>query len=387
MVTKTATVSDNLEKILDFYTSTEKLILRDPFRSMNKYRVAKMVEANELYTVRHGGVIHGCFRVWVPSVQTRVCGISGKVFNAYPAGKAVHVRNVAIADESVKEFMVALAHLKKEYPAVVVECNMADQLLVETLEQSKFIRRTSKVTAFADIIGVYICGNANYKALRITTLENVSENATIFDIGIKIPKTFVDSIAAKLKSSQLDFAQHYSNYNEKDAWSAVCLRSYGGDVDFVIKPSVMTNKWKKDNQDKLDYEVTETSLMYDFPEVRNIMDCIPGEKDRVRFMNLSPGGGTLGRHTDKADSEIGIEVGNIARLHVPIVTNPKVEFTLWDLEGSPKKQRMDKGKLWYLDIRKPHMAINGGKHNRVHLVIDTFVTTELRNILKDSFRK
>ena len=31
---------------------------------------------------------------------------------------------------------------------------------------------------------------------------------------------------------------------------------------------------------------------------------------------------------------------------------------------------MPEGTCWYLDTRKPHRAINGGKEDRIHLVID-----------------
>jgi len=37
--------------------------------------------------------------------------------------------------------------------------------------------------------------------------------------------------------------------------------------------------------------------------------------------------------------------------------------------------------LWYLDIRKPHKAINGGDKARIHLVIDVRLTEELRKLI------
>ena len=48
---------------------------------------------------------------------------------------------------------------------------------------------------------------------------------------------------------------------------------------------------------------------------------------------------------------------------------------------------MGEGELWYLDIRKPHTAINGGDENRIHLVIDIRCNKHFRNWLVDSSEK
>jgi hypothetical protein len=40
---------------------------------------------------------------------------------------------------------------------------------------------------------------------------------------------------------------------------------------------------------------------------------------------------------------------------------------------------MSKNECWFLDTRKPHMAINGGDEERIHLVVDI----ETENILHD----
>ena len=48
---------------------------------------------------------------------------------------------------------------------------------------------------------------------------------------------------------------------------------------------------------------------------------------------------------------------------------------------------MGKGELWYLDMRKPHTAINFGEEDRYHLIIDVKSGPELRKWLVDSSHK
>ena len=42
---------------------------------------------------------------------------------------------------------------------------------------------------------------------------------------------------------------------------------------------------------------------------------------------------------------------------------------------------MKVGECWYLDVRKPHQAINGGDDMRTHLVIDVEANDEVRSLI------
>ena len=42
---------------------------------------------------------------------------------------------------------------------------------------------------------------------------------------------------------------------------------------------------------------------------------------------------------------------------------------------------MKEAEAWYLDVRKPHRAVNGGDTHRIHLVIDVVSNEELRKLL------
>ena len=45
---------------------------------------------------------------------------------------------------------------------------------------------------------------------------------------------------------------------------------------------------------------------------------------------------------------------------------------------------MKEGEIWYLDIRKPHKAVNWGDVSRVHLVIDVLMNQNIHDLLIQS---
>lgn len=94
----------------------------------------------------------------------------------------------------------------------------------------------------------------------------------------------------------------------------------------------------------------------------------------VRLMRLAPGSRVL----EHFDLDLAAELGT-ARLHIPIMTNPDVEFLV---NGVPV--RMAVGSTWYLRLSDPHSVFNGGTTSRVHLVIDCAVDDWLRAMLDDA---
>ena len=49
---------------------------------------------------------------------------------------------------------------------------------------------------------------------------------------------------------------------------------------------------------------------------------------------------------------MGIADDKLMRIHVPIKTNPNVEFTSWSTNGTKDVVNMSEGSCWYLDIKK-----------------------------------
>jgi hypothetical protein len=181
----------------------------------------------------------------------------------------------------------------------------------------------------------------------------------------------------------VDYTNHYSNYNQKGAWSALALRGYSDDPKFIAKPIEMNAKWQTEHEDE-HYELQDTSLYSYFPEVRELLSFLDGEVHRVRFMRLAPGGGELQRHTDQVDPDAGNSLGALARLHFPLKTNDQVLFSTWDENDQQLYYHFGLGECWVIDTRKPHMAVNGGESERIHLVVDTIVTPKLERMLIQS---
>jgi len=184
------------------------------------------------------------------------------------------------------------------------------------------------------------------------------------------------------KLAELNFLKHYSNYNIRGGWSAISLRGYLSDPMFIIKPSEMKEKWHLENQDK-DFYLQDTPLIKEI-NLQEIFKKINANKDnlhRIRLMKLSAGA-VIERHTDQVDPDIGVDVGTVPRLHIPITTNDKCVFQVWGLHGM-KEFHMRQGELWYLDTRKPHRVVNNGE-DRIHLVIDILADDWLVGKIKNS---
>lgn len=236
-----------------------------------------------------------------------------------------------------------------------------------------------KVTSFAEILVVYFRDdfmNFSHRKHPVVKPAELVGMAKVADAD----KTLLGTILTKLQSLDPKFTNHYSNYNTMNAWSALSLRGYSADPGFITKPAEMNQKWldqhKGDN-----FFLQDTSLYDQFPEVRQLLSFLDGECHRVRFMQLAPGGGELQRHTDQVDPDAGNSLGALARLHFPLVTNPKVIFTTWNESDEEEHYHYGFGECWIIDTRKPHKAVNGGQENRIHLVVDVTVTPKLEKMI------
>jgi hypothetical protein len=233
-----------------------------------------------------------------------------------------------------------------------------------------------KITTFGEIISIYFRDSVNSFYKRQHPFVHSAEKKNIFKLA-DVPSQCIESMRTKIENMNILYSIHYSKYNREDSWSAISLRGYSDDSSFIEKPSVMNKKWKEDNVNKV-FELQDTVMRKQFPEVDHLIASlgIDGALHRIRFMRLAPGNGELSRHTDQVDSDMGVKVGNLARIHFPIITNDDVIFTSWNYDGSKTEVNMKENECWYLDIRKPHKAINQGITQRIHLVIDLEVTED-----------
>ena len=189
-----------------------------------------------------------------------------------------------------------------------------------------------------------------------------------------------EALKERLDIMDYEFTNHYSNYNKGNSWSAISLRGYSPEWSFITKPAEMSKKWKEENKD-VEFKLQDTELRKMFPEVEDLLKFLPGKPHRIRFMNLAPGGGELQRHTDQVDPDAGVNDTKLMRFHFPIVTNDECMFSQWDYEAERVSCHMNVGECWYLDVRKPHQAINNGTEMRTHLVVDIEANDKVRALI------
>lgn len=238
-------------------------------------------------------------------------------------------------------------------------------------EDNGFCYVGPKITTYGEIYAIYYKGTP-----RTFPSVDKAEYASIKKMGF-VKQDLIDRIYAKLQNLPA-FTNHYSNYNKDKSWGALSLRGYTSDPFFITKPIEMSDAWNEDNRET-EFKLQDTPLFADFPEVRELLSEFGDKLHRVRFMRLKPGGGELERHTDQVDPDSGGSLGKLARLHFPIKTNDSVIFTVWDTKGNPQKIHMSKYECWFLDTRKPHMAVNGGNDERIHLVVDIETEKDLHD--------
>ena len=92
--------------------------------------------------------------------------------------------------------------------------------------------------------------------------------------------------------------------------------------------------------------------------------------DAVRLLKLSPGS----RIKEHTDYDLDLQQGKV-RLHIPVTTNPDVEFYL-----NGKQVVMNAGECWYLRLSDPPRVTNRGQTDRVHMVIDASVDSWLQHL-------
>lgn len=140
---------------------------------------------------------------------------------------------------------------------------------------------------------------------------------------------------------------HFNNFDYEGDWRSISLRSTSGKSDDIFAHSG-------------DISYVDTPLMAEVDYIRSIVDSWKCEKESVRLLALSPGS-IIKPHKDRGCS---YQDGSF-RIHVPILTNPLVSFTI---DGN--ELFLEEGSCWYMDFGKTHHIENRGETNRVHLIMD-----------------
>ena len=349
-----------------------------PFLEMKKNKIAAAIDVDN----------YVCGDGW--AVQSRVLKVRTKI-NMYSAYK-IPIATIEKGDRVVDRMAFSQSSSGAKIIRVLKDYDEDTFLyLNEEYESDRMIAIAAgyrklgiKINTFGDIQGVYFKDQPSFLGDRREFKEQNMmlpvEKLVLIKTNLPDLSNICDIIAQRVEMMDYEFTNHYSNYNKDKSWSAISLRGYSPEWSFITKPAEMSKKWKEENKD-VEFKLQDTELRKMFPEVEELLRWLPGKPHRIRFMNLSPGGGELQRHTDQVDPDAGVNDLKLMRFHFPIVTNKDVIFNQWDWNAKLVEAHMRVGECWYLDVRKPHRAINGGTDMRTHLVVDVEANDEVRALI------
>ncbi|MCK9394148.1 MAG: aspartyl/asparaginyl beta-hydroxylase domain-containing protein [Methylobacter sp.] len=175
---------------------------------------------------------------------------------------------------------------------------------------------------------------------------------------LRLPFEFdLAALQADLQSLLPDqWVPHYNAQAGDGYWHCQALRSSQGRGDDILAFS---------NNQFLD-----TPLLARCPYFQQVLQRFKCETCSVRLMALAPGG-VISEHTDAGTN---FEDG-VARLHIPIITDPDVLFWLDD-----EPVHFAVGGTWYMNANCRHRVENRSAVHRIHLVLDCIPNQWLADI-------
>jgi len=185
--------------------------------------------------------------------------------------------------------------------------------------------------------------------------------AALLPDAVKLPLRF-DAARLQADLAQLaagDFVPHFNTAYYQGDWSAVPLRSVGGRADHIYPDPTAKEAF------------ADTPLLARCPYLREVLATLRCPQQATRLLRLRAGS-VIQEHRDH---ELGFEDGEV-RLHIPVRTNPDVEFVL-----NQVRVVLPEGECWYLNVNQPHRVANRGATDRIHLVVDCVVNDWLQDLL------
>ncbi|SFO48408.1 Aspartyl/Asparaginyl beta-hydroxylase [Sphingomonas sp. OK281] len=193
-------------------------------------------------------------------------------------------------------------------------------------------------------------------------LDGHRQYATAAD-RIRLPMTFAPgplaSDLARLSAPQ--WIDHLVQRNYEGTWQALPLRMVAG----ATHPVMMIYA------DPTATAFVDAPALAHCPAFGAVLAAFRCPLQTARLMRLTPGS-TIREHSDH---DLSAEQG-MARIHVPVTTNPHVDFRL-----NGTRIDMAIGETWYLRLADRHSVANQGTTDRVHLVIDCEVNDWLAALL------
>jgi hypothetical protein len=155
--------------------------------------------------------------------------------------------------------------------------------------------------------------------------------------------------------------RHFVRANYEGEWSVLPLRA----------PAGATHPLQTIFAGPCDDGYVDTPWLARVPYIGSVLASFRCPANAVRLMRLGRGS-TIREHSDP---DLSAEDG-LVRLHIPVSTNPDVDFRLAGVRVS-----MEPGSVWYLRLAEPHSVHNRGATDRDHLVIDCVLNDWLAGLL------
>jgi hypothetical protein len=175
----------------------------------------------------------------------------------------------------------------------------------------------------------------------------------------RLPLSFevLPLIAEVSTFADASWVAHFNAGYHDGGWQGVALRAVGGDAAKLYPDPAQRDLMR------------DTGFMVRCPGIAAALARLQCPLRAVRVLRLAPGS-VIGEHRD---DDLRLEDGE-ARLHIPLATNPGVEFFV---DG--QRVIMEPGECWYLNLSLPHRVQNRGVQPRIHLVVDCHVNDWLRS--------
>lgn len=183
---------------------------------------------------------------------------------------------------------------------------------------------------------------------------------------LRLPFSFdPERLAGDLQRlSAVAWIAHFVQQNYEGDWSVIPLRGKAG----ATHPVMMIFS------DPVCREFADTPMLAACPYYREVLATFKAPLQAVRLMRLTAGSAIK----EHSDHDLSFEDGTV-RLHIPVTTNPYVEFYL-----NRERVVLDAGSCWYLRLVDPHSVVNKGGTDRVHMVIDAVVNDWIADVLRQA---
>ena len=166
----------------------------------------------------------------------------------------------------------------------------------------------------------------------------------------------LDALRADLAAvAPAGWAPHFNTGYYNGDWSGIALRGI---------PNTHVPLYADPNRS----DFADTDAMQQCRYVPVLLAQLDCPIESVRFLKLAAGA-NIHPHRDHG---LNYEQG-VARLHIPVFTNPAVELVLDDVS-----LQLLPGECWYLNFDLTHRVANRGDSDRVHLVVDLRINAGLQ---------